>query len=290
MGRTRIHCDNAQRQAAYRNRRKAQKALHNGLHGQLILELFPGAGMFGKAFEELGACVVRGPDILHGGDVREFIGIKGRFDGIIGGPPCQVFSRAAISGSNQSNLIPEFERIVAECEPTWAIMENVREAHQHINWPRVFLRDWDCGGLTHRRRGFWFQGIDPPPKPNHRQGEASYSVLASNWNRRGVDRISGHRYLTAAQAATLQGFCGLDEKIMSSQPGWKRSNGHWVGIGKRNREIIATHMLGNGVPRALGLYVARWVAFQLAGITNSFADAIQTEINAQQPMSNEVFK
>ena len=45
------------------------------------------------AFEEEGFCVVRGPDLLWGGDIRRFHPPAGRFDGVIGGPPCQAFSR-----------------------------------------------------------------------------------------------------------------------------------------------------------------------------------------------------
>lgn len=38
----------------------------------LVLSLFPGIGLLDKAFEETGYCVVRGPDVLWGGDIRNF--------------------------------------------------------------------------------------------------------------------------------------------------------------------------------------------------------------------------
>jgi hypothetical protein len=38
----------------------------------LVLSLFPGIGLLDTAFEENGFCVVRGPDLLWGGDVRLF--------------------------------------------------------------------------------------------------------------------------------------------------------------------------------------------------------------------------
>lgn len=59
----------------------------------LILSLFPGIGLLDMAFEEQGFCVVRGPDALWGGDIHTFYPPPGRFDGVIGGPPCQSFSR-----------------------------------------------------------------------------------------------------------------------------------------------------------------------------------------------------
>lgn len=261
MPRAKQYYTTAQKQAAYRNRKQAQNLLRYGLKGQLILELFPGAGLFGKAFESLGATVVRGQDILWGGDVRDFKGIAGKFDGIIGGPPCQTFSRAAITGSVAINLIPEFVRIIDECKPNWAVMENVREAKEAApDWNHVFLRDYDCGGLTHRRRGFWFYGLQAPTKPLRREGNAEYSVLASNWNKRGTTKIHGHLYLSPSEAAHLQGYPQLAAHIIKNQPGWHGQNGY-LGMSKRSREIIATHTLGNGVPKALGLYVASWVAF-----------------------------
>ena len=37
-----------------------------------VLSLFPGIGLFDMAFEAEGFCVVRGPDVSWGGDVRTF--------------------------------------------------------------------------------------------------------------------------------------------------------------------------------------------------------------------------
>lgn len=101
---------------------------------QLVLSLFPGIGLLDMAFELEGFCVVRGPDVLWGGDVRRFNPPAGRFDGVIGGPPCQAFSRLAHMVRHNGheptfgNLIPDFERVVSEAQPSWFLMENVPEA------------------------------------------------------------------------------------------------------------------------------------------------------------------
>lgn len=101
----------------------------------LVLSLFPGIGLLDMAFEEVGFCVVRGPDLLWGGDIRRFHPPAGRFEGVIGGPPCQAFSRLAnivraVHGDAAvaPNLIPEFERVVGDAAPTWFLMENVEAA------------------------------------------------------------------------------------------------------------------------------------------------------------------
>lgn len=36
----------------------------------LVLSLFPGIGLLDRAFEDEGACIVRGPDLLWGGVAR----------------------------------------------------------------------------------------------------------------------------------------------------------------------------------------------------------------------------
>ncbi|CAN1724399.1 conserved protein of unknown function [Hyphomicrobium sp. 1Nfss2.1] len=132
---------------------------------QLVLSLFPGIGLLDMAFEEEGFCVVRGPDLLWGGDIRRFNPPAGKFDGVIGGPPCQAHSTlAALVEHNglakKPCRIGEYERCVAEASPDWFVMENVRDAPL----PKVvgfsidahLIRDHWCGGETMRHRRFSF--------------------------------------------------------------------------------------------------------------------------------------
>jgi DNA (cytosine-5)-methyltransferase 1 len=103
-----------------------------GVTPPLVLSLFPGIGLLDMAFEEEGFCVVRGPDLLWGGDIHHFHPPRDRFDGVIGGPPCQLFSGLVNFSYRWKhppvNLIPEFERVVAEVHPLWFVMENVAAA------------------------------------------------------------------------------------------------------------------------------------------------------------------
>lgn len=101
---------------------------------QLVLSLFPGIDLLGLAFKREGFCVVQGGDVIFGGDIREEHYPAGRFDGVIGGPPCQMFSKLAHMVRHNGhepkfgNLIPEFERVVSEAKPMWFVMENVPDA------------------------------------------------------------------------------------------------------------------------------------------------------------------
>jgi DNA (cytosine-5)-methyltransferase 1 len=101
----------------------------------LVLSLFPGIGLLDMAFELEGFCIVRGPDLLWGGDVKRFHPPAGKFDGVIGGPPCQRWSRLAnivraVHGEESvaPDLIPEFRRCVEAVRPAWFLMENVPTA------------------------------------------------------------------------------------------------------------------------------------------------------------------
>lgn len=133
----------------------------------LILSLFPGIGLLDSAFEAEGFCVVRGPDVLWGGDIRRFHPPAGRFDGVIGGPPCQAFSqfrrlmKAAGRDTTAKDLVPEFCRCVDEALPQWWLMENVKGAtaplpERQYQIQTTDLRDRDVGGRTLRTRRFWF--------------------------------------------------------------------------------------------------------------------------------------
>jgi DNA (cytosine-5)-methyltransferase 1 len=99
----------------------------------LVLSLFPGIGLLDMAFEEEGFCVVRGPDLLWGGDIKRFHPPAGKFDGVIGGPPCKWWSSAsniakARGQTVQPDMIPEFSRCIDEARPSWFVMENVPRA------------------------------------------------------------------------------------------------------------------------------------------------------------------
>lgn len=142
----------------------------------LVLSLFPGIGLLDRAFEEEGFCVVRGPDLLWGGDVGLFHPPAGKFDGVIGGPPCQMFSKLNLLQEHLGrkarfgNLIPEFERCVAEAHPTWFLMENVVDAPaavvdgyyitDSVIDNRHVATDSGIGPEQQRRRRFTFGRLD----------------------------------------------------------------------------------------------------------------------------------
>jgi len=147
--------------------------------GELVLSIFPGLGLLDRAFEAHGYCVVRGPDVIWGGDVRAFMPPRGVFAGVIGGDPCQSHSRLSnlvrAKGLEPSfpDMTPEFERIIREAQPGWVLRENVPHAPTlEIDGYGVHSCLLDNSSLTgedslpqeqRRRRRFWFGLRDREP-------------------------------------------------------------------------------------------------------------------------------
>jgi DNA (cytosine-5)-methyltransferase 1 len=131
----------------------------------LVLSLFPGIDLLGRGFEEQGYCIVRGPDLIFGGDVRRFSVPPGRFDGVIGGSPCQDFSnsrhRYAVPPTGEGlELLAEFARIVAESDAAWWLLENVPAVPDvkipGYSWLRIPLDARDFGARQRRLRHFQY--------------------------------------------------------------------------------------------------------------------------------------
>lgn len=256
------------------------------MKGDLVLTLFPGIGMLDSAFESEGFCVVRGPDVLWGGDIRKFHPPAGRFDGVLGGPPCQSHSplanllRARGYEPRFGNLIPEFERCVAESECQWFLMENVPQAptpvvagysvHSFILNNAWLAGPDGLGQEQERKRRFSFGVRGDGPSPNlMRWIEVAALLLPESkccvttmhdhpgnvtaWSkarRKGVcggnaGRVKRARY-TLAEACRLQ---GLPETFLDDAP--------FTAAGKMKA-------VANGVPIPMGRAIARAVAAALA--------------------------
>jgi len=222
---------------------------------KLILSLYPGADLFGRAFDEQGYCVVRGPERFLGQDIRDFHAVPDCFGGVIGGPPCQMFSAARRGQGDPWNGIPDFMRVVGEANPDWWVMENVRGVLKDDTMRKsegfpIVIRDWDCGGLTKRIRVFYFWPLGlamfakrrvPAKRPRWKE-DAVYTVTASCG---AIKQKSGQSLLKAKEAARLQGYPDLYQFPHRSQ--------HYLS------NEVAVWLLGNGVPRAMGQWVAQTV-------------------------------
>src|SRR5262245_51036984 len=156
---------------------------------QLVLSLFPGIDLLGRGFEAEGFCVVRGPDLVWGGDVRSFHPPAGKFDGLIAGSPCQDFSRArrAIPPTGEGEeLLREFLRVVAQATPAWFLLENVPSVPdvriEGYTVQRFDLRASECGGRQRRLRHFQFgsrEGLVIQPERREVDAELEPCALAT---------------------------------------------------------------------------------------------------------------
>lgn len=132
----------------------------------LVLSLFPGIDLFGRAFEAEGYSIVRGPDLIFGGDIRDFRPPPDVFEGVIGGSPCQDFSRLRRDAptGNGERMLWEFIRIVMRAAPSWFVLENVPGvpdiAPDYYHVQRLNLTARDCGLDQLRNRTFQFGSLD----------------------------------------------------------------------------------------------------------------------------------
>lgn len=133
---------------------------------RVVLSLFPGIDMFGRAFEMAGYHVLRGPDLIWGRDICDFTSPRRVFEGVIAGSPCQDFSRArrCQPSGDGLRLLEEFARQVRHAEPVWWLLENVpgvpdvQIAGYQVQ--RLNLDARECGMSQRRLRCFQFGASD----------------------------------------------------------------------------------------------------------------------------------
>lgn len=186
----------------------------------LVLSLFPGIGVLDRGFEDEGFTIVRGPDLLWGGNIKRFNVHAGAFWGVIGGSPCQAFTAMlpilrAQGRRIAENLNPEFERVVAQADPDWFVMENIEQAPLPVVPgyrvdPTLLDNRW-LGGLQSRRHRFSFGTRDG--RKLHYETQA---LECTDWQARvcrHVVRVSDdspkHRARQFAKERTVKEMCEL---------------------------------------------------------------------------------
>jgi DNA (cytosine-5)-methyltransferase 1 len=207
---------------------------------QLVLSLFPGVDLLGRAFTAAGFCVVLGPDILLDTCIEEFHAPPGRFDGVIGGPPCTQYSDANRHRNTDEGdrLVRHFLRVVDESQPTWWLMENVRNVpdvqlrHYHVQ--RLDCLDTEFGGRQTRLRHIQF---------GHREG----------WIIRPVRTQSPRPVTPVPTLTTAPAGPGDRHSRRCAKQGFPTLPLRTFTPTARRRAI------GNGVPLAIGLSLARAV-------------------------------
>ncbi len=249
---------------------------------QLVLSLFPGLGLLDKAFEEEGFTVVRGPDLLWGGDIKRFHVPSGRFDGIVGGSPCQCFSRLAHIVRHNGyqvgeNLIPEFERVIHEAQPAWFVMENVVEAPipavaGYKVDPSVLDNRW-LGQVQSRKHRFSF-GTRDGRRLQYEQELAfahpdyDYRVCASDFRRTPVKKLAGGKDKRtrkgspssrdrARRLPEILELQGLPRDFFDHSPFTMKGKGQMLGNAP---PMFMNRELAKAVKRALGLAVTEQAA------------------------------
>ncbi len=220
---------------------------------KLVLSIFPGIGILDKGFEDEGFTILRGPDRLWGGDIKDFNPPAGMFEGVIGGPPCQMFSKVRHfnpnAGKKTGNLIPEFERVVAEAAPSWFLMENVKDAPLPVIFGYhvtsfLYNNRW-LGEIQNREHRFSYGTRDGRrllmEESIFMSPQKARRVCASEGRRDGPGTRIDHR---GRKLETLLALQGLPETYLDNMPFTKAG---------------AAEIVGNAVPYPLARALARAV-------------------------------
>jgi len=221
----------------------------------LALSLFPGLGLLDMGFESVGICIVRGPDEIWGGDIRRFHPPAGRFDMVIGGPPCQDFSgkrRAPPTGKGVA-MLHEFGRCVIEAKPECWLAENVPAVPtleiEGYTTQRLYLSVRECGGLQERNRCIQFGSrverpltLMPARQPANCQ-PSQPAVLASEGQHKARRR-------TWAEFCALQGLPPLKLPGMSIAGRYAAvGNGVHLAVATTLARAVCEAMLRTHTPR-----------------------------------------
>lgn len=184
-----------------------------------ICELFCGAGGMGLGFSHKFE-IIEAVDILSDAvrtyaanhpetdtrrrDVRDLTGTLLDYDGItgvIGGPPCQSWSRRNIRqdpNDPRSSLLDEYMRVVSEIRPRWFVLENVvtvpkdtklnvSKQAQELGYTvrATILNAADHGAAQTRRRwvviGSRDRKIGDVRRCQHRTVREAFAGLRDNW-------------------------------------------------------------------------------------------------------------
>jgi len=199
---------------------------------KLVLSIFPGIDLFGKAFHDAGFCVVKAGDInLDGSDIRDFHVPPNKFDGIIGGSPCQDFSKLNRNKKSYGfEMLRQYQRVVVEASPDWYLFENV-----------IGVPEFEIKGYTNQRFTLdlaWFS-------PFSRLRVFQFGAKNGTWLNPmiGVRREIEETAVTGSDERSFPAMCEIqglpktfDLPFLSLQ-------------GKKKA-------VGNGVPLQLGKYLA----------------------------------
>lgn len=218
---------------------------------ELVLSLFPGVDLLGRAFTETGQfSVVLGPDPIVGGDVRDFVGVPGRFDGLVGGPPCQGWSAGNRHRTNPKHhsvrnsvaMLREFVRVTEQSKPDWFVCENVpavpdiRVAGYTVQ--RIPISDQECGGKQIRMRHIQF---------GSRRGHVIRPERVNDRSRNANKPARGRRPIAVTTKQNSQHLRFTDHCKKQGWPGLKLPGWH---------KTAKFKAVGNGVPKSIGLAIA----------------------------------
>lgn len=211
---------------------------------QLLLSIYTGAGLLDNAFKEKGFCVVSAGDIILNHDICDFTGMTNKFNGVIGGPRCQDFSKAnrdrpVLETSYGYKMLQEFKRVVLECQPDWALLENVAET------PNLYIEGYSYQRIDINQS--WYEPINRLRHIQFYSKDNSYL----HWDRKYVTD-PGRKNIKCDSAALASDSRSYKELLRLQGLPLDLNFPDFTVKGKKK-------LIGNGVPKVMGDVIAQAV-------------------------------
>lgn len=185
---------------------------------------------------------------LDGDDLLELAGLrKGQLDGLVGGPPCQGFSRMGKRDpkDGRNNLFVDFFRLVKETEPSFFLAENVQgildEPYEQIRKRALKLVSDE------------YVLLDPVEvtASDHGAPTTRTRVLFFGFKKRRFETLDSTLFETNTSTARItvkDALKGLPARI---DPRWLSEETSWRQVGKMGRGRFADSITGR-VPKGVG--------------------------------------
>lgn len=187
---------------------------------------------------------------MDGGDIRDFHAPSNKFDGLIGGSPCQDFSRLNRNPKGYSlEMLQQYIRVVGEASPNWFLFENV------VGFPdfqiegyhqQRFQLDLAWFSPFSRRRDFIF---------GHKDGILLDPIIKTNGQTIGT-AVTGSDQRSFQTMCQIQGLPPKFDLPFLSLEGKKQA-------------------VANGVPLPMGEYLANLINQTLYGVNRTIEEQRQ---------------
>lgn len=152
---------------------RTNMTLHDSME-KVILHLCADTGSDSKPYSDAGYRIIRigknvGVENFDSAAIQATVNTFGKIHGIIANPVCTEFSTARSTGKARNpekgmEMVRECQRIIAECNPEWWVIENPATGRlkDFLGEPTMTYEPWHYGSPWTKETALWGKFAIPP--------------------------------------------------------------------------------------------------------------------------------